>query len=327
MPQINTVAQVGNREDLSDFLVVADAKNTPVTSMMKKGKKPTNVLFSWPVAGIPNADTASIPDGQPVGALSDNSGNRALLSGRVSLLRDAFGVTTLAEDVTTPAGVKSEFKHAKANAIIKLKRSIEAVFCGDQESSQVGTTYTTRGLGKWISNDAQTDLPVQASYRTPAASIVTNSTATLLEGQLLGLMQSIYSQTGKKGKWTCPFGIALKARVSTFTTHDPGVASTTVVRRFNGEQAVLNQGVDIVRGDFGEMDLFPTLWNGFNNTTKAADSNRGYVLEMDDVEMRANELPHFKPLPDDGSGERGYVRAVVALQMGNPLNHGKVVGS
>src|SRR4051812_20575125 len=197
MPQVNDITQVGKREDLSDTLIVADAKNTPITSMMPKGKKPANTLYSWPHSRIPDPDTTPIPDGKPVDNVEDLSGDRALLQGRVHKLRRVVGVSELAEDVNTPAGVKSEYAQNKANALVAIKRAIEAVFAGDQDSSLVGTTNQTRGLGAWINNTAQADLPVPLRFRTPTTSIWTNTVANLTEDDIRAIMKSIYQQTGE----------------------------------------------------------------------------------------------------------------------------------
>ncbi|NBW11381.1 MAG: hypothetical protein EBR82_25445 [Caulobacteraceae bacterium] len=316
---------MGKREDLGDMLVVADAKDTPVTSMIAKGTKPTNALFGWPVDDEAKPDTDGVADGDPASDFDDLS-NRAILQGRIQKFRSNPAVSELAEDVSTPAGIASEFARAKAKSITKVKRSIEARFCSDGDSGKVGTTNTTRGLGKWLQSTAQSDLPVDAAYRTPAGAIYSSTLAGLLESDLLAIMQNIFNNTGKKGSWDCPFGTALKALVSTFSVHDPNVSNTTIVRRFNAPQSdyELDTKVDIINGDFGTLRLFPTLFNGWNNTTKAPDSKRGYILDMSDLKMRVNKAPGFKPLPDDDSGPRGVVSAIVALQVGNPLKHGAV---
>jgi hypothetical protein len=165
---------------------------------------------------------------------------------------------------------------------------------------------------------------VPTAYRTPSAAIVTTATASLIESEILTIMQALYKQTGQIGSWDGIFGTGLKARISTFTTHNPDVSSTTQVRRFNGEVNTLESGVDVIKGDFGTIREHPTLWNAFNNSTKAPDHNRGYILDMGDLQMRANQLPQFEELPADGSGKRGFVDAVVSLQVGSPLKHGKL---
>ncbi len=294
--------------------------------MAKKGKKPVKTIFDWPVGEIPDPDTASVADGAPVSAIEDLSGNRALLHNRVHKLRRTIGCSEMAEDVSDPAGVQSEFAHAKANGITAVKRAMEAVFCGDQDSSLSDTTHTCRGLGSWINNSAQTDNPVQSDYRTPTGSIKAPALTALTEQDIRDLMQSIYEQTGQMLDLDGLFGTSLKSMVSTFTIHDPNVSSKTVVRTFFAQlkDNTLHAVIDVVKGDFGQIRIHPTLWNAWNNSTKASDQKRGYVLDMDDVMVRANKLPGFKPLPDDDSGPRGVISAIVSDQVGNPLKHGKL---
>lgn len=327
MPATSEITQVGKREDLSDQLVVADAKNTPVTSMMPKGKKPAKTIFDWVHASIPDPDTNSVPDGQPVDSVEDLSGNRALLHGRVHKLRRVVGVSEMAEDVSTPAGIQSEFSNSKANALMAVKRGVEAVFCGDQDSSLVGTTHTCRGLGSWINSTAQTDLPVPNIYLTPANSIYSGNLTDLTEDDIRSIMQSIYEKTGQMLSLDGVVGTDLKSTISKMTIHDPNVTTTNaVVRTFFTQlkDDTLYSSVDIVKGDFGEIRLMPTLWNAYNNTTKAANTKRGYFLKMSGLKMRANKLPGFKPLQDDDSGPRGVVSAIISMQLDSPLVHGAV---
>lgn len=326
---VTSINQVGAREDLSDRLVVADMKTTPLVTMMRKGKKPTKHIFQWPVAGVPSPDTAAVADGDPIESFDDNSGARALLSGRVHKVRTGVAVSEFAEDVNDPAGIDSEFKFAKLNGLKKIKRAIEAVFCGDQDSSLSGRTHTTRGLGSWISNSAQSDLPVDSNYRTPSGSIDTTALTSLTEEIILGVMQSIYSQTGEIGDWDALCGTSTKLEISKMSIFRDDVTSNTIVRTFFAqlEKKTLQTTIDFIQGDFGRIRLHPTLWNAFNNSTKAADAKRTYILDLNDLEMRANKLPGFKELPEDDSGPKGVVSAIVALQVGNPLKHGKLANT
>jgi hypothetical protein len=325
MADINSINQVGKHEDLSDRLVVADAKNTPLTSMMKKGKKPVNTLYTWPVGGIPAPDTTPVPDGKPVDNIEDGSGNRQILSGRVQKIRRTVGVSEMAEDVNHPAGVASEYKAAKANMLLAVKRAIEAIFGSTQDSNLTGTTYQTRGFLEWLSPTAQTDLPVNPAYLTPASSVYTGTFANITEDSLRAIMQSIYQQTGQMGSWTGVFGPDLKSAVSKMTVTEPTVGGQTLVRTFFAKLgSKLECVVDIVRGDFGQINVHPSLWLGWNNTTKVPATKKGLILDMDFIEMNANKLPAHYPLPFDDSGPRGVITAIVGGKMLNPLQHGAI---
>jgi hypothetical protein len=210
-----------------------------------------------------------------------------------------------------------------------MKRSMEAAFCSDQEGvEQSGATpYKTRGLGKWIQNGAQSDLPVNSAYRTPTASINTTATASLTENNIQDMLQSLYEQTGKAQTYSLVCGPALKRQFTSFTRTQ--FASTNVASAIR----VLNQkdsskivsSVDIFEGDFGTLELIPSLFLAKDATVNpaAVQNGRGYVLDMDMVELRYNRKPRFQELEDRGGGPRGIVDAICALCVKSPLALGK----
>jgi hypothetical protein len=327
-------SQTGIRQDLSDLIAVVDAKTCPVISMAKKGAEPINPLTQWQADAF-NAATV------PAGVLSntdvsssdfvDNAANRVLLSARIQKFREVPSVDDLAQHVSEVAGIgkKKEMARAVSKSLEQMKRSMEAAFCSDQEGvEQSGATpYKTRGLGKWIQNGAQSDLPVNSAYRTPTASINTTATASLTENNIQDMLQSLYEQTGKSQTYSLVCGPALKRQFTAFTRTQ--FASTNVASAIR----VLNQkdsskivsSVDIFEGDFGTLELIPSLFLAKDATVNAAavQNGRGYVLDMDMVELRYNRKPRFQELEDRGGGPRGIVDAICALCVKSPLALGK----
>ena len=55
----------------------------------------------------------------------------------------------------------------------------------------------------------------------------------------------------------------------------------------------------------------------------AEDQGRGFVLDMDKVNLASHKNPTFHPLPDLGGGPRGYVEARCALRVLNPIGLGQ----
>jgi len=326
--------QTGIRQDLSDLIAVVDAKTCPAISMAKKGAEPINPLTQWQADAF-NAATV------PAGVLSntdvsssdfiDNAANRVLLSARIQKFREVPSVDDLAQHVSEVAGIgkKKEMARAVSKSLEQMKRSMEAAFCSDQEGvEQSGVTpYKTRGLGKWIQNGAQSDLPVNSAYRTPTASINTTVTASLTENNIQDMLQSLYEQTGKSQTYSLVCGPALKRQFTSFTRTQ--FASTNVASAIR----VLNQkdsskivsSVDIFEGDFGTLELIPSLFLAKDATVNAAavQNGRGYVLDMDMVELRYNRKPRFQELEDRGGGPRGIVDAICALCVKSPLALGK----
>src|SRR5262252_9323686 len=199
------IQQVGKREDFADVIAMVDMKSTPFTSMVPKGTEPANTIYDWQADAYDDPVLGGIIDG--VDVLSSDYVNpaakRAKLHGRIQKFRKAFLVSDMAQNVSDVAGIgkKGEMKRAISHAIVELKRNMEATFCADQDSqADNGSTlpYLTRGMGKWITNTAQGDQPVPAAYLTPAASILTKTTATTIEDDINGVCQSIYQQTGQQ---------------------------------------------------------------------------------------------------------------------------------
>jgi hypothetical protein len=303
--------------------------------MAKKGAEPINPLTQWQADGYA-ATTV------PAGVLSntdvsssdfvDNAANRVLLSARIQKFREVPSVDDLANTVSEVAGIgkRREMARAVTKSLEQLKRSMEAAFCSDQESvEQSGSTpYKTRGLGKWIQNGAQSDLPVNASYRTPTGSINATATASLTENNIQDMLQSIYEQTGKGQTYSLVCGPALKRQFTSFTRTQFGstnVASAIRVLNQKSENKIVST-VDIFEGDFGTLELIPSLFLAADASgagATAVKNGRGYVLDMDMVELRYNRKPRFQELEDRGGGPRGIVDAICALCVKSPLALGK----
>jgi Family of unknown function (DUF5309) len=235
----------------------------------------------------------------------------------------------MAQEVSDVAAVGQRQEMAKAivKAIEMLKRDMECAFCSDHESqAQAGASpYLTRGLGKWISNTAQTDLPVNASYLTPAASIDATATTTLTEATVNAVVQSIWDQTGEDKTYQLACGRVLRSRFSTFMQYQ--TASTNVMaamRMFteNAAQRKITSTIDVLEGDFGTIELLPTHWNAADGVA-AVQRARGYLLDMDLIQILYHTPPQRKPLPDLGGGPREMVYAIASMIVKNPLGLGK----
>ena len=181
------------------------------------------------------------------------------------------------------------------------------------------------GLGKWIQSGAQTDLPVNAAYRTPSASINTTATTSLTEANVQDLLQSIYQQTGSVKTYRLVCGPNLKRAFTGFTRTQfasTNVASAIRTLNSDAESKKITSTVDIFEGDFGTLELVPSLFLALDAST-AEQLSRGYVLDMDMIELRYNRKPRFQELEDRGGGSRGIVDAICALCVKSPLGLGK----
>lgn len=321
---------------MRDIISVVDAKKYPFTSMARKGAAPKNTLVEWQVDSMPDPSFDGVLDGEDVQSHENMAEDRERLQTRVQIFRRSPMVSLLAEEVSTVAGIapKGEMAKAIAKSIEALKRDMECAFCSDHDSqAQVkasGKPYLTRGLGSWISSTPQTDLPVSASYLTPAESIDSTATGSLTETHVNDVVQSIWDETGADKTYTFLTGRSLRRRISSFTELETG--STNVMARIrttnqDAESRTLTNTIDILEGDFGSLEIVPSHFLARDNDDKAVQRARGYVLDFDLVEILYHTAPKRKPLQDGGGGPRELIYAIAALAVYNPLGLGKLNGT
>jgi hypothetical protein len=337
MPSLleKNIVNAGKREDLANLIAMVDAKDTPFTSMAKKGAQPGNTIFRWQADRLP-ATTAPTPivDGTDVDPASGttnfvNDGTtqfRVELSNRIQIFRKAVRVSKLTQDVANIAGVKDELANNVSKAITLIKRDMEVAMCGNQ-AAQVdnGTVgYRTRGLDKWIvaaANIDTVDLPAAASAFCPSASqISTVGTAALTETVVQDILTGIYSQTGQFKDYDALVGPTLKRAFTNlvFTTTASGTNQYQSVRTFNrdADSSSYVSSVDVFEGDFGRIRLHPSLFlkNNFS----------GYIIPFDQVEVRyGGNVAQVSELQDNGGGPARLIEAVAGLCVYNPLAFGK----
>lgn len=325
----------GKREELADLIALVDAKDTPFTSMAKKGSKPGNTQFRWQADSLPSAKTTGTVDGTDVSAYEnytkDGSNTyRVELSNYIQCFRRAVRVSPLTEAVATVAGVKSELANQIAKGVQGIKRDMEATMCsnnGAQLDAGGTTPYLTRGLNKWLQPIATKDttLAVPDAFCTPSANRSTATTGTLSESVVQNVLTGIYSQTGQYRDYDALVGTALKRAFTNlvFTTNASGTNAYQSVRTFNREakDATYISSIDVFEGDFGKIRLHPSHFLNYSNG--AGDVNKGYVIPFDMVEIRyGGNVASVTNLPNNGGGEARLIEAVAGLCVYNPLAFG-----
>ena len=330
------IVNAGKREDLANLIALVDAKDTPFTSMAKKGSQPGNTIFRWQADRLPAAAApTAVVDGTDVDPNSGTSNfvndggtqYRTELSNRIQIFRKAVRVSKLTQDVANIAGVRDELANNVSKAITMIKRDMEVSMCSNQ-TAQVdnGTVgYRTRGLDKWIVAAASidtVDLPAAASAFCPAAAQISSvGTASLTETVVQDILTGIYSQTGQFKNYDAIVGPTLKRAFTNlvFTTPSSGSTNTqSVVRTLNrdSEDSSYISSVDVFQGDFGQIRLHPSLFlkNNFS----------GYIIPFDMVEVRyGGNVAQVTELTDNGGGPARLIEAVAGLCIYNPLAFGK----
>jgi hypothetical protein len=281
-------ARVGIREELSDLIANVDAKDTPITSMAKRGSKPGNTTFRWQVDRHPDPSIElGVLDGADVDPTSPATnpafkqytlGYREEVENNIHMFRRAVHVSNLTQDILNIAGVKDELSRQLGKATIDLKRSMEMTFTSDilPAIDDGATPYRTRCLTAWIKNDllaastntqakygsqAQPIRPIGENFRTPTSSILgTGQTVDQLgENDVQDLMTSVYEQTGQFKNHEAVVGTALKRQFTNlvYTKASPAQESRITNNRDANSDSI-KVSVDYFEGDFGKLALIPT---------------------------------------------------------------------
>lgn len=320
--------QIGKREDLADYITRVDAKSKPLLAMVPKEKELTNTRCDFQVDNFEDAEDNAVLDGADVETFDNASEDRALLSVYCQKFRDSAQVSDMAEEVSNVAGLsKGELAESIMKKLEKLSRDIEAALCSDNDTqAQAGETpYKTRGLGSWLNSSAQATLPVDENFRTPSGSLDNTAIANLTEDIVNNILQSNYEQTGKIEEYVLLCGPTLRRRFSTFTRISAGstnVMSTIRTYNSNASEKKISNVIDRFEGDFGNIELHPTLFNA-KFTSTAASTRRGYLLLMKLLAIKWKRYPRVKQLEDRGGGPRFLVDAIAAFKHKNPLVGGK----
>jgi hypothetical protein len=326
MPQLIERDAVAKKQDISDVIHIADKKKAVFWMAVKKGTKPTNTLTEWPVDNYPDVNTEGAVDEADEKDFEDLSTPDAMIQGRIQIWERKPKVSRLAEIVNNQAGVgpKKAFAKSLAKAMVVLVRDMEATFLSDNESRIGNSTkaYRIRGLLKWAQNGAQNDLPVADGYRTPTASIYSDTLANLTDDAIANMMQSIFDETGDSDAQLMAYvGSTLKRRISKLTSYGKDEVGFTQIRRYGqSDGKVISQKVDLVESDFGQMILRLSSFINTGGNPKSAESKRlGVVVNHDNVVARFAEAPNSEELPKRVGGRRGVVQAIGTLEVGNPL--------
>ncbi len=312
-----------NHEDYTDILSIVEPTKTPLFSSIRKGPKPTNVKHEWTVDSLDSVRVRSVPEGHDV-AEYDNSGqNRQRLSSFVTIMEESWRITDL-QMLSNPAGVTDMSADGKAKKLSEWKRNAAARFCGDYEQSDGtgGTNYESRGLGNWISSSAQSQNPVPAAYRTPAASIDTTATTSLSEANVNAVIASVYQAGGDPVNANLYANVNLKIAISKFSRNTTENLNYIVTEDASRNKITMN--VTAFEGDFGIIKVIPDLFIGYaNGGTDAVKLARGYVVNPELLQLNwMTPLSHTNGL-DGGGGPRGTWKGVLTMSCLNPRGFGK----
>jgi len=332
MAMLFEINQVAKREDLLDLITRVDEKATPFMSLVNKGTTPQNTFISWPVDSYAAPALGGSGDVTKVTSYDNHAASRALLSSYLQTFRKAYQVSRLAQEVSDVAGLGSgnEIAEASAKAGVELVRNMEATLLSDQEhDADDGTNpYLLRGLGVWIRDTANIAAQsgghqVPAAFRPAAGQINGDPTADITESDIQTMLQTIWSATGMTGDYKLFADATLRRAFTDFTRTIATAGYSQRNLNYDGDGTRISNTTTIFDGDFGSVEVIADNFIGFNAAGNAQEAGRGYLLDMDKIDLRVNKQPTIERFEDKGGGERFLIEGRAALQVRNPIGLGQ----
>lgn len=330
MPALYERNQVGKREELADIIANIEVTACPVTSMIRKEKKPNQKVIDFQAEVYPDRGFKGVLDGKD--ADDFNHTPRYPLKAVSQKVWENPSVTDFAEE-TVVAGIpgRGEMKRQKAISLVQVKRMGERRFLSDEECREDdgANPNETRGLGKWLQATAQAVFPVPEAVRTPAASIFSGTLAAFTEEKMQDLLQSSFNVRKGNSSLKLVSGTKLKRLISSWSIYAADKTSNTVVRTINqdAKSRQLINVIDRLVCDTGDVDIMlsPYLYCDATSGAQTAKSLRsGFLLDVENLALCYTRMPRIKDLEDRGGGPRAIVDAIFALLNYAPHGMGKI---
>lgn len=287
---IKTYDAVGNREDLTNLVVMVSPEKTPLWSGLEKVQA-KGVYHEWQTDAL----TAATDNAQVEGA--DYSfaipSARTRTGAYCQIFTKTLEVSGTQEEVDV-AGVEKEFSYQMKKRMKELATDIEkALFTGTGNSGASGTARRLKGIFAWISTNSQTGTGT--------------GNETLTESMFNSLLQTVYDAGGSPdsayvNSWQ-------KRQISSFATSNSRYQEP-------GMEGRLRNFVSGYESDFGVIEI---KLDQFADTDKVAalDSSLWRVAILRGVKT--------EDVAKVGDSKRGALVGELTLEAGNEKGSGKII--
>jgi len=324
----------GRREDLRNVLTVLEPQETPFVSRVKKGPAPKSTLVET------LGDTLRAPkrSGTKEGTDAAKGGNKASARSRFGVyihrMMESYGVTDVQQIISQNGGqaaVDDEYGKAKSKTLLEMKRDMEAICLGDQDTSG-GTSeadMVTRGAFSWVSSSAQASNAVPSAFRTPSTAIVSGKSfagTRFTEDDLNGVLKALRKVYGGKRTYLGLGGANAIDTVDHFTRVDVGSNARYRVQEMADEHEITMM-VNVFESSFGRVEFMTDDFIKTDATTGAADDEAFLLLNPDLWHIDMFDDLHSVDQDDNGGGPTAYAKCMFANVCDSPKGNGKIYNS
>lgn len=304
-----TTNAVGNREDLSDVVSRITPEDTPIYSMIEKGKaKSFHPEWETDELAAPADNAQEEGDEYNFGAVTPP----LRLGGYTQIFRKSWIISGTQEEVED-AGRVQKRKYQKAKKGVEIRKDVEFAIVSNQ-GSVAGATRRLGGLPTWItSNVSRGAGGANGGFNTGSGLTVaaTNGTQRAFSK---GILDSVMQQGFSNGaKFRHVVGSAYVKTVFVGFMSDANVASFRYAVSSGGERNTIVATADFYEGPFGKVLVHPSTIQ----STPALARN-AFFIDPDFVEfLWFRKIQEDTKVAKTGDADKGVIIGEGTLKVTN----------
>lgn len=272
-----STAAVGNREELSDVVNRITPEDTPIYSMIEKGKA-SSTNPQWEIDELADPAENAATEGDEFTFAATTPPVR--VGNHTQIFRKS-GVISGTQEAVDNAGNVEKIVEQKLKKGIELRKDVERAIAGNHASVD-GTTRFSGGLASWIETNVSRGAGgANGGYDTATKLTVAETTGTqrAFSKALLDTVMNMVFDAGGNAKHLVGTGY-IKSIFATFMS-DANVAQQRTMVPGPGKKNVLHGAVDVYQGPNGEVSF---VANRVMSKSGAAVARRAFVLDPEMLE-------------------------------------------
>jgi hypothetical protein len=303
MYEVGFLTACGNREDLLDMITMISPWDTPLFSMMPKGRS-NSALHAWLTDALDATATAGAIEG------GDFAGSDLVPRKRLTNITQIFRKDMVVSDTQraeNPAGVRDEYEYQVMKAMREIARNVEATLFKISNTSATGATATNFRAMKGIRGFEGDGLSL-----FDASGIITTA-------RVVSAHQTMWTNGAD------PDTLFLSA-ADKKTLVDAILASNAGnTRNVAAADNVYIANIDVFESPFGRLAM---VADRFIPTSTATSASAGWFLgERSKARLAFLRPIQHVPLAKTGDATKGMVRGELTLELLHPSSWGVGTGA
>lgn len=308
---------VGNREELDDFVSRISPEDTPVYTMIEKGKaSTTHPEWEYDELASPAANAQVEGDEYTFAATTPPK----RVGNHTQIFRKTGSVSGTQEAVSN-AGNNEKLAEQKLKKGIEVRKDVELSIVSNSASLD-GNARVSGGLPTWIETNVSRGAGgANGGFDETTKLTVAETTGTqraMSKAMIDTVTSMVYSSGGNaKHLVVAPY---LKTVFATFMA-DPNVAALRSAVPAQGKKTVLSGSVDVYQAPNGLVEITANRVM----STSAAVARRAFILDPEYLEwLWLRKIAEDKDLAKTGDKKSFVIQGEGTLKVKNEAAHGEI---